>query len=391
VELRFSNGINILLGKNGTGKTTLLNLISMIVRSDLSELANEPFKIEFDLTFDEGEVQAIIQNHEIPAPPQVSDMLPRSFEATGDVRVFDSGGTLRCEARAKGGQAEIRQAHEPESKTVELGTFTATSRRFLRILMAQMEGAIRWPAGLWENAYRFDEALGMYEFITRDESTRLSMHVSTGHSRVRLGFEPPGLRKTAMQAIRQNAGYVVIDKSTLPFLKDLSQQMGFDSIGLTVSLMSRSPNPNYDRVLFSNPRFSFVHAGGELIPQEWLSYGQKRLLSFIYYLACDPPVVIADELVNGLHHSWIEFCMAQLGERQAFLTSQNPLLFDYVPFHSPEEVKERFVLCSLEPAQDSRPRMRWYQISDEQAVAFYDAYDADIEHVGEILRTRGLW
>ena len=46
VELRFSDGINILLGKNGTGKTTLLNLISMIVRSDLSELAHERAKIE---------------------------------------------------------------------------------------------------------------------------------------------------------------------------------------------------------------------------------------------------------------------------------------------------------------------------------------------------------
>ncbi|NJM92890.1 MAG: hypothetical protein HC861_09970 [Rhodospirillaceae bacterium] len=62
-----------------------------------------------------------------------------------------------------------------------------------------------------------------------------------------------------------------------------------------------------------------------------------------------------------------------------------------MPFHSPEEVKERFILCSLEPAQDGRPRMRWYQMTDEQAMAFYDAYDAGIEHVGEILRTRSLW
>ena len=29
-----------------------------------------------------------------------------------------------------------------------------------------------------------------------------------------------------------------------------------------------------------------------------------------------PTLVIADELVNGLHHQWIEACMQQLGERQ---------------------------------------------------------------------------
>ncbi|MGD0094558.1 MAG: AAA family ATPase, partial [Planctomycetota bacterium] len=33
VELRFDDKLNVLLGKNGTGKTTLLNLISQCLRT----------------------------------------------------------------------------------------------------------------------------------------------------------------------------------------------------------------------------------------------------------------------------------------------------------------------------------------------------------------------
>ena len=54
-------------------------------------------------------------------------------------------------------------------------------------------------------------------------------------------------------------------------------------------------------------------------------------------------MVIADELVNGLHHSWIEECIQAIGDRQTFLTSQNPLLLDYLSFASPEDVKRTSV------------------------------------------------
>ena len=73
----------------------------------------------------------------------------------------------------------------------------------------------------------------------------------------------------------------------------------------------------------------------EAIPtldRDLLSYGQKRLLSFYWYLAvrADQPVV-ADELANGLHYEWIDACVNELSERQSFLATQNPLLMDYLP------------------------------------------------------------
>jgi hypothetical protein len=147
---------------------------------------------------------------------------------------------------------------------------------------------------------------------------------------------------------------------------------------------------NADVYEFGNLKFWFTRKDGSIFQDQHLSYGQKRLLTFLYYLEANPSIVIADELVNGLHHAWIKECMEAIGERQAFLTSQNPLLLDYLFFTSLEEVKESFILCRTEPVGDSE-KMIWRNLTDDEAAMFYSAYKVGIEHVGEILRTRGLW
>jgi hypothetical protein len=136
--------------------------------------------------------------------------------------------------------------------------------------------------------------------------------------------------------------------------------------------------------------FEITRADGTTIHHDRLSYGQKRLLSFFYYLECNPQVVIADELVNGLHHRWIDACMEAMAGRQAFLTSQNPLLFDYVTFDSIEQVESSFITCKLELV-DGHEQMIWQNMTPEEARIFYEGYEVGIEHVGDILITRGLW
>jgi recombinational DNA repair ATPase RecF len=48
-EIVFDSGMNVLLGRNGTGKTTLLELISMCLRSYFANLEREEFSIEYDI------------------------------------------------------------------------------------------------------------------------------------------------------------------------------------------------------------------------------------------------------------------------------------------------------------------------------------------------------
>ena len=148
-----------------------------------------------------------------------------------------------------------------------------------------------------------------------------------------------------------------------------------------------------DIVWYGNISFLFTLPGGSQITQDALSYGQKRLLAFLYYVACNDEIIIADELVNGMHYDWIEACINEIGDRQAFLTSQNPLLLDFLSFASPEEVQKSFIQCSHAPRPDGQGRAQfaWHNLSDEDAATFFRAYEAGVQHVSEILKTKGMW
>ena len=82
--------------------------------------------------------------------------------------------------------------------------------------------------------------------------------------------------------------------------------------------------------------------------------------------------------------------MDAIGDRQAFLTSQNPLLFEYVRFDSVEQVQTCFVTCKTEIV-DGAEHLVWQNMPRPDAISFFESYKADIESVGDILITRGLW
>src|SRR5579862_4800216 len=61
-ELHFSPTYNVLLGLNGTGKTTLLELISAALRFNFAKMKKEAFFVEYELGFEEGTFRASIRN-----------------------------------------------------------------------------------------------------------------------------------------------------------------------------------------------------------------------------------------------------------------------------------------------------------------------------------------
>src|SRR5436190_1539678 len=64
-ELHFDDGINVLLGINGTGKTTLLDLIAMIFSSNFAGLEEEEFDLEYDFSVPEGSLQIKVHNEQM--------------------------------------------------------------------------------------------------------------------------------------------------------------------------------------------------------------------------------------------------------------------------------------------------------------------------------------
>jgi hypothetical protein len=101
-------------------------------------------------------------------------------------------------------------------------------------------------------------------------------------------------------------------------------------------------------------------------------------------------VVLADELVNGFQRDWISACMSALGARQAFLTSQNPLLLDFLPLKSAEQTQRSFIFCRL---KEHSGRQAWHfeNVTFRQAQELYEAHGLGIQQIGEMLSANGLW
>lgn len=394
-ELLFSDGINVVLGQNGTGKTTLLELISMVVRSDFRSLSNEEFAVEYELSAPGGENIAVIIRNDRVVIDQVAsvDLGERqvfrpSAELLGSI---DRRLLLRYEAE--------HGLSRPDATPVGgAGIPTPLQRGFLYFFVSLVKFPIERFANYLlqqqSNTYRLDESLDLFRGITHAGELAGNILVA-GSSWFLDPFSPPFVPFSLVDELKASYQSMKPDYSfthnNLELLSSIKNMMDFEACDLRIDVSERRLDPTPTQIVqLSNLVFRFWWKDKSFITQERLSYGQRRLLMFFYYLACNPAIVIADELVNGLHHRWITASIEAIEQRQAFLTSQNPLLLDYIPITSAEEVRRSFVLCRGVP-REGRPGWVWENMSEDDARELYSAYEVGVEHVSEILQSRGLW
>ena len=413
-RLDFYQGYNVLLGQNGTGKTTLLNLVAAAVSLDFSDLKDTEFDISFELASDKGSAILSIRNeHHTHFTSLFNSLLfnidPLALGTTAvkipflHTKATFSGKSPSLEITLRGVNASAQTIGEqspPPPIKLKLPETVFSLPTWMQLASSLSNWSAQTNAGsgalseyfalciVPKKINRFDESLEHFNKLT-DIIISLSQHPD-GHITSTQSTEPNETTEALINLARQKWGedrYVIKD-SALPFLQKTILLLGFESAEATIELKESTQDDVDPRMLFGSQKFFFKHRAGWKISEKHLSYGQKRILAFMHYLAAIKNTVIADELVNGLHHSWIDACIEALGDRQAFLTSQNPLLLDYLTFESPEEVRTRFVLCSW--AKDS-DQMVWENMSQEAAEDFFSSYKVGFQQVGELLQSKGLW
>jgi energy-coupling factor transporter ATP-binding protein EcfA2 len=412
-ELFFNDGFNVVLGRNATGKTTLLELISMALRFDFSSIRDEDFDVEVEvLEILEGTSNSVVMQVgtrlddsgmavSMPGQRQRIPWVKATIRVDSDTyRYHEDGqewGLLQNETSAGAG----RSFGEWGSSLLRLACMTIVGVPDAELpVTVPIWGSVE--RGSW-HAIRHDESLDSFnkciitelkipiDFILSEGKTNTFERISPWIKF--LFFAPASLAERVRRRFQDtpNAAVLTFSHDDLPFLGEFVRLCGFESAGLELSLLGINHlGPGSDTAIatFGEPRFLFTRKGGRsTIRHELLSFGQKRLLSLLYYLEASPGHLVADEMVNGLHHAWIEVLMEKIGDRQTFLSSQNPLLLDYMEFESAEKVSRSFVLCEL----DELDELVWRNMSAEEASSFYSAYEVGIQHVGEILRTKGLW
>ena len=399
-ELRFGPTFNVLLGKNATGKSTLLDLVAAVTNDDLSAYANED--AGFDLTWwlENGEFQIELQAVRTPARPGVMPDHVREEKEFDDVWriVLRTEGTETGRLEVTGTRGTWNLVDEP-AKSFDVRTGLAAGRAGMRALLAvagrhsagtpavmRVRAAVRLFAW-FERIGRFDEALS-----TLDDITRLSFELSRGGASGGGSFDPWLPRDFTHSAVATLPDPLVISFEKIGSLQKIPALLGFASAELRPRMLKQSQAGEKVTTLYQGIDCLFRRTDGSQVSHELLSFGQKRLFAFLWYLAVRGEFpVVADELLNGLHHDWIEACLDPLRDRQSFLATQHPLLLDHIPVESAEAVRTTFVRCSTERGPNGREQLAWRNFNEEEAERFFVAYQTGIQHVSEVLRSEGLW
>jgi energy-coupling factor transporter ATP-binding protein EcfA2 len=412
-ELLFSPAFNLVVGRNGTGRTTLLELISRVLSSDFSGLIHEEFSLEYELALAGMEIHVVARNEQrsgAPAPPRVSREGAKlvSLRAPELVAEFaplieatlrleapaarlvmraDASG-LFCEVEGQKGYAR-RMQWSALDRTVWTLLFMA-AQYIDREMKERLKELLRRTFLLAPS--RFDEALGMFEHIGRiqyamemrdEEVFPLGLMAlptwMPGWLRQRVEQEPPA------EAIELRH-----DELPRSFLARFVAMAGFAAGKLRLEVVEKRTYENGGRVGFGEFSFHFTRPDGSELTQAQLGHGQKRLLSFLYYLDVNEDFAVADELASGLHPLWVAACLRELGERQAFLTSQSPLLFEHVSLGSTADFRTSLLLCGV-GLHEGREQLVWSNPTAEQAERLSAAHRVGDLSLGELLRAHGLW
>ncbi|MCP3105009.1 hypothetical protein LZ198_39700 [Myxococcus sp. K15C18031901] len=394
-RLSFSPTFNVLLGRNGTGKTQLLELLAAVASSDFTALGQELLDVEYALAADTGHITVRVRN--TPTEPVAAGL-------SMDISVAPVGMAWPLVIRREGIQVSVSPLDDPGLVVQERIAPEVAGRLWLVL----MSGGIAWVEKTGEGTaavepllamarevsalaglVRFDEGLGYFEQLFQVELrlSRRAQGVLAAGSGLASKDLLDGLRGLAAE--QWGAPRYVVPSDAVPFLKEAARLLGFAGAeAVLVPTDAPQEGRQYESLTLGGLELVFLGPGGTRVSARALGHGQKRLLALLHYLGQARAVALADEVAHSLHPDLVRATVATLGERQSFLTSQSPLLLDLLAFESPEQVRATFTRCGRDEATG---QLVWEDPSPEAAARFFTGVSATPAQAAPLLQSLGLW
>ncbi|MBL8617175.1 MAG: AAA family ATPase [Deltaproteobacteria bacterium] len=434
-ELKFGPGQVFLLGMNGGGKTTLVELLSRLASLDLGFFENDTADIDLDwsMTSELHGVPFVVTtwslrsthrhlSQDYPLFPSVSaPSATRDWKISARIRAFvlstaldtdtpkfdswvasgDSDGVITVATSETATEA----AQTKKSRLAGPSQILGAVMQLLAVTVGNVPDRPNLAlAALTHNFIgpavpRLDEALVKFEAIIGQASPKITLLKSDPAD---LGMSFPV--RVPLEVFRLTVG---ADAPTPPQLRSFAhygiQSPGSDPpfslrtelaslLGGAVEIVPVLESEDADGSrTYSSFTFYVTWPDGSKQRHDALSFGQKRMIAALWHIACTPDrPVFTDELSNGLHAAWITRLLELLGDQQAFHATQNPLLLDLAGPGPAEKVASRFVRCEVALVEGKR-RWRWRNPTAEEAARINAGYEADFQHLSDILQSEGLW
>ncbi len=398
-KLHFGKRGALLLGKNGTGKTTLLNVVAAVLTSNWRQLnyISSDFDIELEIIINSpplSDLHLKISAKNSPSPDksriqEILDPIPDEILIEGHV-LNSHGISVRLDLEANGDQKRtgsiagiVKSLKPPSDSPIEYSiSYSDELSKLANSLVRLDEGDTYFEA--LTNDYPGPNELVAFFSHGGTSSTTFRSHLISQEIISQFIEDTANLQAVIFEAATDSIK--LLDSHPANWLGKFCELCTFDEASLSISLISRRSERSYSEATYG-PLNILYKTHNTTLPERWMSFGQKRLFSILHYLEANPSIAVADELVNGMHHEWIGYCVERFQARQAFLSTQNPLLFDFWSFESAQDAAECFIECSC----DNDGRFVWRNMPIDDAIDFYAIYQTGIQHVSDILRTRGYW
>ncbi|MBK9265507.1 MAG: AAA family ATPase [Polyangiaceae bacterium] len=385
-ELHFSEGLHVVLGKNATGKSTLLDLVASALNLNFGHRAfrDEPLDLEFVLRAGPHQIDVAVKRAALTESSAVTlrEEGRYTLRAPSGVEVTILLASDNPPRRIVKGAALALDAVD---ESIAWSFKQAPLAPNLPALGALLNADVRAISGNDQALHRMPESDELLKHIEGN-----SFEICLGES---MWSRPGLLPDTIFRALPSDGSAIDISLVSEPLLAAFVREMGFSEARMYLGPPRVEQRYGSKSFVYSSPTFTFYRDGRLARRGDQLSYGQRRLFALGWYLVCNKEAAILDEPSNGLHESWIEFLVLQLRDRQVFLTSQNREMLDMLPFSTETELSRGFVLCESRPQPGgAEPTLHWRGLRDDESALMIKALRASrLDLVTDLLRALNLW